>query len=172
MDLLLSIAQSRPNYRFMVFGSNDGSHPELAAAEQALGALSNVTLSGAYDDFSDLPFDQCDIFLYTSSSDGMPNVVIEAMAHGLPLVAPDVGGVAELVDQETGWLVQDSADAGAYLAALDQALSDKAHSCLRALSALERVRARHSYEAFAHRLSQIPGYMSWPARVSSRDFDA
>jgi glycosyltransferase involved in cell wall biosynthesis len=46
-----------------------------------------------------------DVFLLTSLSEGMPLAVIEAMAAGLPVVATNVGGIAEVVDADrTGLL--------------------------------------------------------------------
>jgi glycosyltransferase involved in cell wall biosynthesis len=50
-------------------------------------------------------FDQADVLLSASYSEGMPTVVLEAMARGLAVVATDVGAVRELVDEETGWCV-------------------------------------------------------------------
>jgi glycosyltransferase involved in cell wall biosynthesis len=38
-----------------------------------------------------------DVFLLTSSWEGLPMAVIEAMASGLPIIATDVGGLRELV---------------------------------------------------------------------------
>jgi len=49
--------------------------------------------------------------------DGVPVVLMEAMASGRPVIAGDVGGVAELVDDSVGWLVP-PADPNALLEAL------------------------------------------------------
>lgn len=160
LHLLLQIAAQRPQYQFMVFGSDDGVSAELAAVSDALAQLPNVTKADGYDEFAALPVQACDAFLYTSSSDGMPNVVIEAVANGLPIVAPDVGGVAELVDETTGWLAKGAGNVDSYLKALDAALNDAQESHVRACAALVRVRQLHSPESFERRLAQIPGYMS------------
>ena len=53
-------------------------------------------------------FSAFDIFILTSRMEGLPNVLIEAQASGLPVVAPDVGGAGEtLVDGVTGLLAPD-----------------------------------------------------------------
>jgi colanic acid/amylovoran biosynthesis glycosyltransferase len=43
----------------------------------------------------------------THDAEGIPNVIVEAMASGLPVVAEPSGGIAELLSAETGWPVQD-----------------------------------------------------------------
>ena len=59
-----------------------------------------------------------DVFLYTSQVDGMPNVLLEATAAGLPIVASDDGGVSELIkNNKTGKLV-DIDDIDEYITAL------------------------------------------------------
>lgn len=49
--------------------------------------------------------DQCDILVCPSYSEGMPNVIIEAMARGLSIIATDVGAINYLVSEKNGWLI-------------------------------------------------------------------
>lgn len=46
-----------------------------------------------------------DILVCPSYSEGMPNVIMEAMASGCAIIATDVGAVAEMVDNTNGWLL-------------------------------------------------------------------
>jgi glycosyltransferase involved in cell wall biosynthesis len=49
--------------------------------------------------------DMCDILVCPSFAEGMPTVVLEAMARGLAIIATDVGATAEWVDDQNGRLV-------------------------------------------------------------------
>lgn len=50
-------------------------------------------------------YDEVDVFVFTSLRDTSGNVVLEAMAHGLPVIALNHHGVGEIVTQETGTLI-------------------------------------------------------------------
>ena len=49
--------------------------------------------------------DKMDVLICPSYSEGMPNVIIEAMARGLAIIATNVGAVSLLIDNKVGWLI-------------------------------------------------------------------
>ena len=49
--------------------------------------------------------DEMDVLVCPSHSEGMPNVILEAMARGLAIIATDVGAVSTMVDSTNGWLL-------------------------------------------------------------------
>lgn len=64
----------------------------------------------------------CDLLALPSYAEGCPNVVVEALNCGRAVVASNVGGIPELVDESCGILIPPR-DAGALAAALDRALA-------------------------------------------------
>jgi glycosyltransferase involved in cell wall biosynthesis len=69
-----------------------------------LGLADCVRFDGTVSDIAPI-LAESDIFVLSSRSEGMPMSVLEAMATGLPVVATDVGGLRELVDDENGRIV-------------------------------------------------------------------
>jgi len=115
-DRFLSIvAGLRPRLKERVRATIVGDGPEREslrrqAAELGLGA-DEIEFTGAVSDMAGV-YRQADILALTSDWEGTPNVVLEAMAAGLPVVATRVGGVEEIVSSgETGYLAQAGDDA-------------------------------------------------------------
>lgn len=46
-----------------------------------------------------------DLFVNTSSSEGLPVSIMEALSFGIPVIATDVGGCSELIDGNNGWII-------------------------------------------------------------------
>ncbi|MCG6877652.1 MAG: glycosyltransferase [Deltaproteobacteria bacterium] len=88
---------------FMVVG--DGPlRGELQAYAQKIGLDSKMRFMGPRDDIP-LVMGKMDIYIHTSRFEGLSNAIMEAMGCGLPVVATDVGGNRELVnDGKTGFL--------------------------------------------------------------------
>ncbi|MGH2651745.1 MAG: glycosyltransferase, partial [Actinomycetota bacterium] len=98
------VVRRAPNARFAIWG--DGPlRGELALAVRAMALTGAVELRGPTHAPDDV-LRQCDIFVLPSLSEASSNVVLEAMATGLPVVTTRVGGMPGLVDHgRTGFLV-------------------------------------------------------------------
>jgi len=52
-----------------------------------------------------------DLFVNTSTSEGIPVSIMEAISFGIPIIAPNIGGISEIVENEkNGWLLRGSFD--------------------------------------------------------------
>jgi glycosyltransferase involved in cell wall biosynthesis len=100
------VSQHEKNAYFVVVG--DGPLRErLESMAASLGIQSKVLFLGKRQDIPDL-LAMMDVFVLTSKVEGLPNVLIEAQALGVPVVATHVGGVAEVFENGvTGVLVDD-----------------------------------------------------------------
>ena len=77
--------------------------------------------------------------------DGLPNVVLEALASGTPVVATPAGGIASVItDGENGLLVPER-DAAGLAAAIDRLLADRALGAALGSRARSRVQAEHGW---------------------------
>jgi glycosyltransferase involved in cell wall biosynthesis len=103
-----------------------GDGPEAQALKQAAAVMeiSDAVTFAGYVAHSDTPefYRAADVFALSSDFDNSPNVVLEAMACGLPIVTTDVGGVRDFVSDRTGGLVVPPNDAPALAAALEKYL--------------------------------------------------
>ena len=120
----------------------------------------NVTLHGRFGQLADLPIDQFDSYVFTTSAEGMPISLLEVTMLGLPVVAPAVGGIGEFIDHETGWLVSADAEAPEYAAALDEIHRNPEQARRRVARAQQRLVERHSWEAYRNSVRAIPGYLN------------
>ena len=98
------VAASVPDVDFLVVGEGR-LRPSLEAEAARLGIAARVRFTGVRHDVPAL-LGAVDVLALTSLYEGLPNVVIEAMATGAVAVATDVGGARELiVSGETGVVV-------------------------------------------------------------------
>lgn len=159
-DLLPEIAAKAsrlmPELRFCAYGASDGDSdwPARFADSPSLEYL------GPFQEFAALQPESYDALLYTSAFDGLPNVILEAMGWGLPVIAPDVGGVSEAVrDAETGFLIPDDGDDGklidAYVAAIQRLYQDWERTKSMARAARALIERRHGTVAHRERIRQL-----------------
>jgi glycosyltransferase involved in cell wall biosynthesis len=120
----IAIVRERVGHVHLVIvgdGPEGGALRELSAVR---GLADAVTFAGSIP-FEETPrfYRAADVFALSSTFDNSPNVVLEAMASGLPVVTTDVGGVREFVTDRVGGFVVPPGDATAFAAALERYLT-------------------------------------------------
>jgi glycosyltransferase involved in cell wall biosynthesis len=111
---LREVGEARSNVRFLFVG--DG--PERAELERAMGPNARFVGYQKGEALAD-HYAAADLFAFASLTETFGNVVLEALASGLPVVAIRAGGVGEIVRPgETGRLVEPSEPPSAMAAAL------------------------------------------------------
>jgi glycosyltransferase involved in cell wall biosynthesis len=142
-------ARSHPNVRFKAAGL--GMTPDNPAVKALMSEAGldprNIELLGMLDDMPSF-YRGIDALVLSSRTEGFPNVVAEAMSHGKPVVATNVGDAAEIIG-ETGFIVPAS-DPDKLAEGMRRMLElSPAAYAERARSAHERISSRYSLEAIA-----------------------
>jgi L-malate glycosyltransferase len=115
------IQQRMPAVEFLLAG--DGPlRPELEQQVADLGMGDNITFLGVRRDIPAV-LASMDVAVLTSESESLSNAILEAMAAGLPVVAYNVGGNSELVNDQRGMLIAPEDEAG-FALAIQRLLSD------------------------------------------------
>ncbi|MBB2970319.1 glycosyltransferase [Mesorhizobium sp. RMAD-H1] len=151
--LARAIKERFPGTILEVWGTRVLNAMDLTELEQQ----ENVVLRGEFSSFEDLPYRQSDMFIYTTRFDGIPTVLLSALGAGLPVIAPSIGGIPEIVLHEKTGLVVDASlsDADlieAYIDAITR-LKDSADTRKKmGAAAIELIQKQHSP---AHHLESV-----------------
>jgi glycosyltransferase involved in cell wall biosynthesis len=147
----------RPDMTVRVVLVGDGpDRPKILQAAQSLGLAKLITLAGHQHNVAPY-YEAADVVAIPSYSEGSPNVLLEAMAWGVPVVATSVGGIPEMVTHgETALLVPPS-QAELMASAIDLLLSNANLAGNLARQAHATVEKSYSPEYRARALLQIYG---------------
>jgi glycosyltransferase involved in cell wall biosynthesis len=119
-----AILRQRTSAQLFILGEGD-QEPALRALIETKGLTDVIHLCG----FQRNPWKyiaRADVFALTSKYEGFGNVLVEAMACGVPVVATSSPGSREIVDVGAGGLLVEPHEPAAVAAALDQVLCDSA----------------------------------------------
>ena len=104
IEAAYNIRQAIPNAQFLIIGDGDLTEAVASFASRR-GFRNALHLPGRVINVGDW-YRAMDLMLMTSEREGIPNSIIEAQHFGVPIVAPNVGGIAEaLEDGRTGHLI-------------------------------------------------------------------
>jgi glycosyltransferase involved in cell wall biosynthesis len=151
IEVMAALHESDPDWRLVIVG--DGPlRAQIEARVDELALTDVIDVRGYVPIDGELPslYDSSDAFLHVSWTEGVPQVLFEAFAAGLPVVATDVGGVAQAVDGAA--LLIPPGDALAAKNALQRVAEDDSLRRSLITQGLERVCA-HTLEAETRRLA-------------------
>lgn len=153
LETFAAVAACVPGARAFVAGVGQFKEQMQRRVEE-LGLRDSLTLLGRRDDVPEL-MQISSLLLLTSSFEGMPNVVMEAQALGLPVVASSVGGVPDcMINGETGYLV-DRDDMGGFAQRCIELLRNDHLRNRFGANGAEYMRSSFSRRAMAERYLQV-----------------
>jgi glycosyltransferase involved in cell wall biosynthesis len=146
-----SFGARRPEAELHVVGQAEPRHARYGAQIVAAANGSRVRFRGAQPGLEHLD-EEFTAAIVLGTHQGSPNAVLEAMAAGIPVIANASGGTGELVREgETGWLLDEEADAEALAAAMDDCVARPEVAQAFAAAAREQVWRDHSMDEMARR---------------------
>jgi glycosyltransferase involved in cell wall biosynthesis len=143
VDAAAGVVRGEPRAGFVLFG--DGPLRDvLCRRVVARGLQSRFILAGFRADI-DKFFPHLDLFVQSSHTEGLPNVVLEALAAGVPVVATAVGGTAEAIDDGVDGCLVPPADATALAGRIAEMLCDTVRRKEMGARGQHRVRRKFSF---------------------------
>ncbi len=146
-NLVSAAEKLKNNARLRFFIAGDGPcRPDLEALIEKAGLKDSFRLLGNRSDVDRL-LNAADLFVLYSDTEGMPVSLMEAMSAGLPCIASELEGIAQLIpDERYGTLIA-AGDPGLLADAIRRALADPERSAGQGRAAAVRIRESFSLEA-------------------------
>jgi glycosyltransferase involved in cell wall biosynthesis len=156
-DLLIQavdrLIRSGLDVELLIVGEGE-QRPQLEALIEQLGQGDRIRLVGYQFDLRPY-YEAMDLFALSSLREGLPNVVLEAMALEVPVVATRVAGIPRLIDHDlNGWLVPPT-DLNRLTESLAQLLANPSRRARLAVAGRETVQARYSFEVRMRKIQAI-----------------
>lgn len=154
-DLIIAFQQfceAHRDSRLVIVG--DGPERQnLEAAARTYRVDDRIIFTGQISDVQPF-YALADVFVLPSHSEGSPNVLLEAMAAQVPVVATAVGGVPEIVENEMSALLTPPKNPSAMASAIDRVLNDVALGTRLKRSSAALIVKNHSPQEYLRAMIQ------------------
>jgi glycosyltransferase involved in cell wall biosynthesis len=157
------MARRDPDVGFVLFG--DGPLREMLARQIAdCGLSGSFVLAGFRSDVQRfLP--ACDLIVLSSWTEGLPVIVLEALAAGVPVVATSVGGAPEVVQEGINGFLVPPGDPPALTQRIEDVLSDDARRRSMGQEGRRRIRQHFTFAAQARQYEELFATLFRPSSV-------
>jgi glycosyltransferase involved in cell wall biosynthesis len=155
LEAFARIAATHPGARLTIAGDG-GVRARLMARAEALGLADRIHFPGYLDEaqVADL-LASADMMVLPSFAEGLPVVLMEAMASGLPVIATQIAGVPELVVDGVSGLIVPPGDVAGLARAMDRLLADADLRAAMGQAGRAQVLAQHDIRAEAAWLAAL-----------------
>ena len=153
IEVFAELTAGSRNFRLLIAGEGS-QRQQLQQRIDQCGLGDSCKLLGHCDNIVEF-YAGLDLFVQSSSSEGTPNVVLEAMAMEVPVVVTNAGGTTDLfATGREGWVVP-VLDMPALKRALQEALQDPAERDRRKTAARKHVETALSFERRTRKLEEL-----------------
>jgi glycosyltransferase involved in cell wall biosynthesis len=147
------VLEALPSAR-LVFAGEGPDRASLEDLARSSGLTGTVRFLGYRPDVQEV-FANLDLLVLSSDTEGLPNVVLEAMAMGVPVVATAVGGTPEVVEDRVTGLLVPPGDEAALAAAIVESLLARGPAAERARRARAFVEREFAMEGLIRRTHDL-----------------
>lgn len=149
LPILLEAFRSVSRPYCLIVGGERRDGVDYAAFERAAGPGQRIVVTGRLEDDEVSPLmRRSDLFVFPTLADTLPLVVLEAMAHELPVLASAVGGIPYELGEDCGRLVP-AGDPAALASAIDEMAADPRRLIEMGARARQRVASHFNWEQSA-----------------------
>ncbi len=152
-DVLIRSVAKRPGTRLVILGEG-GDRPRLEALIGELGVGNRVVLPGWQSDVRGY-FEAFDLFALPSLREGLPNVLLEAMALEVPCIATRIAGIPKLIQHGENGMLVEPGDQDGFDTALAALTSQPAMRQQFATAGRQTIETRYSFAARMAKLKTI-----------------
>jgi glycosyltransferase involved in cell wall biosynthesis len=138
----------------LIIGGEGELRPHLEKQVQTLGLTGQVQLPGMLGNLNQV-MQAADIFVMSSLWEGLPLVLLEAMAAGLPSVAFKIPGIDEVIENRVEGLKVSVGNTGELATALKELLTDENSRLSMGAAASETIRRQYNFKMMIEQLAGL-----------------
>lgn len=155
IKLVFEIALAKPEIEIHIFGSKLIDNTEFGVIPQ------NIIFKGLTFDIPNTIFsDDYSAFILTSKYEGLPNILIECGYLGIPIIVSNVGGVSDLINSNTGYLLSEHPKVDEYINAFQKIQSEPEIRIKKSQELIRLIEERHTLNYLVNEIKDL-GYLSY-----------